>query len=382
MYINISIGIPEKMDEIIEKIMSNNIDELNLNKYRMQYQQLSCFITPLTTNMSLLILNLSGDKLGNEGAIKIAKILTTNYSLHTLNLSECCIRDKGMIEIASSLTTNTSLRTLNLNYNSIGRAGSHLSIILRNNASLHTLKFNYNYVDNNDAIKIASSLITNTTLQKLCLRGNFISCIGSIEFAKLLMINVGLLTLDMGENYIEEKGANEIIKSLTVNTTLHKLYLNYNKLGLNTAMEIASVLTTNMLSLQSLYLRGTDMESKGTIKILESLAVNTSLRTLDLGHNNMGIEVFDAIKLCLVTNESLRTLNLDDNMCNNALHTLNNNELTDKTTDLVKIFKLNYTLTNINLGINNEKINKILIRNKKICDEKKFKTTKLANGDE
>ena len=68
----------------------------------------------LCNNRSLKKLDISGNNLGIEGSVALAKMLSCNKSLTELNLGGCRIFKAGLREIARGLLQNTSLRTLKL----------------------------------------------------------------------------------------------------------------------------------------------------------------------------------------------------------------------------------------------------------------------------
>ncbi|KAH3722535.1 hypothetical protein Pelo_18759 [Pelomyxa schiedti] len=64
------------------------------------------------------------NRIGAEGASKIAESLVSNKSLVSLDLGNNSIGDEGASKIAESLVSNKSLVSLDLGYNSIGAEGA------------------------------------------------------------------------------------------------------------------------------------------------------------------------------------------------------------------------------------------------------------------
>ena len=85
-------------------------------------------------------------------------------------------------------------------------------------------------------------------------------------------------------------------------------------------MDVQALLANT--SLQSLCLRGNQLESKAGTAILNALGkpgyhlslLNNTLQTLDMSDNNLGKTAGAAVRSLLVTNSSLTSLNLS---CNN-----------------------------------------------------------------
>jgi Ran GTPase-activating protein (RanGAP) involved in mRNA processing and transport len=99
----------------------------------------------LKKNQSLIILDLYGNHMADQGAIVIASALEINKTLTTLSFHCNSIHDKGAIAIAKALETNTTLTNLDLAYNNFGPDG---------------------------LFALATSLKINTTLKKLNLINN------------------------------------------------------------------------------------------------------------------------------------------------------------------------------------------------------------------
>lgn len=117
------------------------------------------------------------------------------------------------------------------------------------------------------------------------------------------------------------------------------LFLNNNSsIDLSVSVEIAKMLQCNN-SLQKLYLRDNQICATGAIEIVTSLQSNYSLQCLDLSNN-----IID--KKCSIK--------------------------------IADILENNYTLTKFNLNHITIKTIGILSRNKKLLNEKRFKTTKQA----
>ncbi|CAF3993437.1 unnamed protein product [Rotaria magnacalcarata] len=89
---------------------------------------------------ALSTLDLSQNKIGDEGAQHIANALNTKKILTTLNLSVNNIGDEGARHIANALSNNKTLTTLDLHKNQIGAKGAQrVANALDNNKALTTL---------------------------------------------------------------------------------------------------------------------------------------------------------------------------------------------------------------------------------------------------
>ena len=112
---------------------------------------------------TLHTLDLTLNRIGDKGAMKIADSLYQSPSIHTLNLSKNSINDEGAIAIADSLRENTSIHTLNLSNNLITDKGAKaLAKALRKNTSIHTLNLSNNLITPN-----MQTLIFNEHLRRI-----------------------------------------------------------------------------------------------------------------------------------------------------------------------------------------------------------------------
>jgi hypothetical protein len=131
-----------------------NFAGLNTKKYKGEYQY--CNLGKLLSNVILLskaleinksvvILDLYGNSIGNEGAIAIASALKINKTLTKLSLYDNRIYNEGAIAIAKALETNITLTNLSLAFNRIETEGIYtLATALKINTTLTRLDFSGN----------------------------------------------------------------------------------------------------------------------------------------------------------------------------------------------------------------------------------------------
>jgi Leucine-rich repeat (LRR) protein len=187
----------------------------------------------LAGNTTLQTLDLTNNRIGYEGA----RALADNKTLQTLNLDSNEIGDEGAIALAG----NTTLQTLNLSDNKIGDEGAR---VLANNTTLQTLNLAYNKIGE---IALAA-LAGNTTLQTLNLLGHRIGDEGAIALAG----NTTLQTLNLPFNEIGDEGA----RALAGNRTLQNLDLYGNEIRDEGAIALADSLKGDNTNLQNLSLPG------------------------------------------------------------------------------------------------------------------------------
>ena len=101
-------------------------------------------------------------------------------------------------------------------------------------------------------------------------------------------------------------------QALAVNTSLTTLYLSHNSIGVEGVTSLSQALAVNT-SLTTLHLSHNSIGDEGATSLSQALAVNTSLTTLHLSHNSIGDEGVTSLSQALAVNTSLTTLDLSHN---------------------------------------------------------------------
>ena len=120
----------------------------------------------------------------------------------------------------------------------------------------------------------------------LSLWGNTIGDAGAKDFAKALSINASLKSLQLGHNRITSDGAMALfIDGLCNNNTLEGLFMEGNLI--DDCVEGAfSEMLQNNTSLKRLNLRHNELEHLSGIDIGKGLETNTTLQAIYLENNN------------------------------------------------------------------------------------------------
>jgi Leucine Rich repeat len=182
--------------------------------------------------MTLKVLDLRGNSIGDEGVVALARSLKKKSALTELHLNENDISSTGAASLASVFKHGSPLKELHLSFNDIDDGGaSALSDALRENTSLRVLKLNGNRIGYRGASAMSRLLQGVTGLTELDLNGNTVGDTGCIEVAKALKANMTLKRLDLGCNAIGDKGACALSDALVANSTLTDLHLVWNEIG-------------------------------------------------------------------------------------------------------------------------------------------------------
>jgi PAS domain S-box-containing protein len=248
------------IDPQVLKLLKNNegsLVSLDLSYQALNQQDIQTLIENLKGNSCLTTLNLTGNRIGDQGAIH----LRVHPAFLNLNLSGTGVGEMTAI----SLAKHPAIISLDLSQNKIGNMG-------------------------------AEELAKNTKIEILNLAGNKITCSGAIALAR----NKTLRSLSLMENFIADSGVN----SLAQNKTLTSINLSVNQITNTGAIALA-----NNSTLTSLMLHHNKIEKEGA----KAFAKNFRLLELDLGFNKIGEEG----AVYLSQNGTLVSLFIPQNFINN-----------------------------------------------------------------
>nr|CCA21311.1 conserved hypothetical protein [Albugo laibachii Nc14] len=162
----------------------------------------------------------------------------------------------------------------------------------------------------NNRLKVWIQLISdNTTPIYADLRLN---SIGTRVLCKNLMLNHSLQALSLNGNGLDDAAGKHIAALLRRNTTLLRLELERNQLGSAAASDIAQALCENdtllSLSLESNDLTSSEREAAGIAAIASMLAVNSSMKSLNLWRTMLGADGGKHLAAGMLQNDTLLCL--------------------------------------------------------------------------
>ena len=295
------------------------ISKLDLSRNPIQDGEdgLSHLCQALTTNTSLVVLNLSKCKLTitEENGQALSHMLKTNKTLKSLEISPLVntngrgvrylsegissssaiskldlsfnpIQDceDGLSHLCQALTTNPSLVELNLSHCRLHKAcGPALRHMLETNKTLMSLNWSsIPSISDHDVAGITEGLRSNHTLKCLNLRLCGIRDTGMNSLADCLMVNDSLEELYLGVNAISPEAAHGFSDMLKHNSTLKKLDVSWCELTDEAVKPLASALEVNS-SLEELDLSlNDDLTDTALVHLGESLKRNTRLKRLGI----------------------------------------------------------------------------------------------------
>ena len=266
----------------------------------------SAFGEALEVNDTLQKLDISDNKISDDGAIALSECLEANSTLIELKMS----RNNISCEVADKkFYVNNALQKLDISSNKITDDGAiALSECLRANTTLIEVKMSGNNITLGIISAIAKSIEVNySTLQKLDISNSKISDSGIIAFSKYL--HISLTELDISGNDITCQGASAIAKFMRMNTTLQKLNISNNTISDNGAVAFSEFLKTDA-TLIELSMSANSITCKGARVIAEAMQINTTLQTFDISANEISDDGAMAFSKCLKINTTLSELNM------------------------------------------------------------------------
>ena len=392
----------EACDELALAIKSNKyLKKLWLNDNNL-HSSVNIILNSLTTINTLMVLNLSHDRITEGADEALASVIMHNTRLEELYLDGNNL-GVGTLKLAQALQHIAALRKLSLDNNNIPqeacgelalaiKSNKHLKMVCLNDNNLHssvniivhsltTIKtltvfgLNNNQIPQEADEALASVIVCNTELEELYLYGNNLG-VGTLKVAKALQHITTLRILGLGNNNIQPEACNElamaiksnkylkklwlndnnlhssvniILKSLTTITTLTVLNLNNNQIPQEADELLASVIMCNT-GLEELCLDGNNL-GVGTLKIAQALQHITTLRMLSLDNNNIPHEACNELAMAIKSNKQLKKL------------WLNNNNLHSSVNIILKSLTTITTLTVLNLNNNQitQEANEVLV---------------------
>ena len=268
---------------------------------------------------TLLHLDLSYNKIGDEGATALAKALEGNTTLKKLILFSIQISDEGATALAEAMKGNTTMQTLYLSFNQISDKGATaLAKAMKGNTTLQKLDLGSNQISDEGATALGQALMGNTTLQRLYLYKNKISDEGATALVQAMKGNTTLRHLHLGDNEISDEGATALARLLHRMLSIYACGREITASGNSFvsdkgATALARALERNT-TLQELWLCNNKIsdETEGATALARALERNTTLQELWLPNNNNSDEGVTALESLLDGNNTKLSIYADD----------------------------------------------------------------------
>ncbi|XP_048051929.1 NACHT, LRR and PYD domains-containing protein 12-like isoform X2 [Megalobrama amblycephala] len=270
------------------------LENLWLSQCNITAEGCAALTSALRSNSHLRELDLSGNKIGDEGLMLLSDGLKDPHcKLEKLTLNSCNITVEGCAALTSALRSNSHLRELYLTVNKIGDKGLMLlSDGLKDpHCKLEKLELWMCYFAAEGCAALASALRSNSHLRELDLFMNIIGDEGLTLLSDGLKDpNCKLEILWLSRCKITAAGCASLTSALRSNSHLRELDLSMNKIGGRGLTRLSDGLKDPHCKLEKLKLIQCNITDKGCAALASALRSNSHLRELDLTVNKIGDE--------------------------------------------------------------------------------------------
>ena len=357
---------------LIEKIRNNsNIIELNLCSNNIGVKGGIIIFDYLLNQNSIISLDLSSkegiyrNRICSEGVKLIEKVLRTNFYLEKIDLSSNSLKNEGMKYLVKGLELNSSLQILIISNNEINDKGIIYMESNLKSCKLKHLDISCNQISNNGLILIGD-------------------CIYEKKLGELTYLNISDCSITFDSFRI-------FIKKLSKNHKIQTLIFSKNNLYSNkweSLENLFSSMSLKNLSLDSCHL-GPAMN-----EVAHVFMRNSTIRFLDLSHNQINDQQFENFQEYPVNNLSLEEIDFSQNFISDKsatkffknlmfssnfkrLNFFDNQLQNESAVAIMETLKNNHNIFHINIkcnriGIKMMKEIRALIINNKINEKGKY----------
>ncbi|KAM4622934.1 NACHT, LRR and PYD domains-containing protein 3-like [Discoglossus pictus] len=246
----------------------------------------------ITTNRSLIKLDLTGNGLGDSGIKRLCDGLKhPDCIIQELRLDTCELTSSCCEDLQDVITTNRSLIKLGLTSNELGDSGvKYLCDGLKHpDCTIQDLRLDDCDLSSSCCEDLQDVITTNRSLLKLGLIANGLGDSGverlcdGLKHPDCTIQDLGLAECDLTSLCCE--GLQDVI---TTNRSLIKLGLSWNKLGDSGIKLLCNGLKHPDCTIQELRLEQCDLTSSCCEDLQDVITTNRSLIKLDLGFNKLG----------------------------------------------------------------------------------------------
>ena len=306
-------SITDKVTDNIAAVISHNknLQEFDISGNNLQTAGVIKIMKALKGLNTLRKLYISNNSITDEVADYITAVLSCNTGIEVLDISGNNLQANGAIKIGNFLQNIYTPKTLFIT-NTDNPADVDISAVISDNASLQEIYIYNNNLQTTEVEIFTKPLQAICTLSKLHIGYNNITKEAAKVIATVVSINADLQELNLGCNDLQKLGAIKIAKGLQKISSLTKLYIDHNNITDAAAHDVAAAISCN-IHLQELNLGGNDLQTSGIIVIARSLQKISSLKVLHINDNYITYEAADDIATAISCNVHLRDLNIGGN---------------------------------------------------------------------
>lgn len=295
------------MDEVFNlanEVRQNKTSCASFTLWQLHGSEKDTLLDALRTTTSVKVLRLKSIMMKDDELQEFVEVLKWNPYITSLDFSDNSITSDGARRLCQALQKNPNVTRLCLDMNRLRGAGPYIASMLADNTALTKCDFSFCFFDAESVAALSKGLARNQSLRVLKLRGNR-GGEGVLELGEALKINSSLTYLDLRQNKIAALHMSSLQEALKVNTSLLHLELMDNQIGPDTS-GLEEALKKNS-SLTHLDVSWCELTSSFA-DILDG-PLHASLRYWDIsGNKNMGPTAARKIGLALAKKKASLTL--------------------------------------------------------------------------
>ena len=353
-YVNVTDAIMtnDQMSIFCDCLMNNStLTELNLSSNKITDEGVKKLAEDIQVN-ALQKLNLSGNEIADEGAKGLGEAIQVNITLQELNISSNKISDEGAKRLGEAIQVNTTLQELNISKNCISKKGvMRIVEACRINRTLHKLVCTHNNLSKSGLAVINEYIRKENAVQIFEASWNSLGSKHNWTGSNMLAFKTTFEFLGVQSDYNNSKEeelwhVNEITDQIYVKQLL-QCSLDARSVNVtgaimtNDQMSLICDCLMNNTTLIELNLSSNKITDEKVVRLAEAIKMNTTLQSLDISHNTLSYNGISSISDCLKFNSTLCKLNLSSN------------KISDKGAErLAEAIQINTTLQELNISMN------------------------------
>ena len=351
-------------------------------------------IKSLFHQFNLLELRLSG-RFDKSGYVDAAKLLSRSASnISSISFESCDLDDESFTILIDSFAKSKAIRKFRIYGNgcdTITATGWHrFSALLQNpSCSLEKLLLQGTEMDEAGATSLRNALAVNNTVKylSLCCSGSiksagwrdFASCLSNPNSAleELDISKCWSLTDDEDDEYAEldesntaldDDAALAIAESLAMNSSLKKLNMSHNNIFPEGWIAFSSTLIHSECNLEELDLKYDDISDEAAGALVDLFASMSRLRTLHLQRNSFGTDGLREFTRLLQATSKVETLHLAGNHFDD-----------DVVIEFANMLDNNTSLNTLSIGGREVTDRSWVALSRVVCDKSTIESTYLSN---
>lgn len=183
-------------------------------------------------NRIVKVFDLTDNWISNDGCFHLGEMLVDNITLTELNLTGCRIGAEGARRLFNNMALNRSLKILNLSKNQLGDQGvEYFALAVFKGADVVKVDLSFNSISPKSIVSLAEAFETNNKFTHLNLSWNSILSPNAVfVLCQRLSENQKFEELDLSWNSLSGQRVGNAMKMLLKNPNVRRLILTNNKL--------------------------------------------------------------------------------------------------------------------------------------------------------